>query len=128
MSWATRYAFTCHNRLLARDFTCDHVCTWGDLFYFFRIYFFATTFFLEAYNKVTNYSINVIWRADFALIYASCIRLYVYVGRWMYHVCMSEMFKFDCKKDDLWNAYEILRMYNSKVRLQLYWFFFTCRF
>lgn len=42
---------------------------------------------------------------DFALIHASCIYLSVCVHEWIdVIVYVSEMHKFDCKRDDLWNA------------------------
>lgn len=45
---------------------------------------FATTLLLEAHNKLTNFSINAIRRADSALTLANYMSVYVYVNMYMH--------------------------------------------
>lgn len=127
--WATRYAFTCHNRLLARDFmwSCVHV-RW---FYFLVFIFLQQHFSSRRTIKWRIIQLMQSGALDFALIHASCISacLCTWLGRWMLP-CICQRCISLIAKEMIYETRmnEILRMYNSKLRLQLYWLFFTCRF
>lgn len=116
--------FTCHNRFLARDFMCDS-CVYVRWFILFsRIYFFCNNIFFS--RRTIKWRIIQLTQSG-ALISLWSMHLVsaymcTWVGRWMYvcQKCISLIAKemiYETRMN------EILRMYNSKVRLQLYWFF-----